>query len=81
MESLCSSLSFLHRNGMPTVLVHGPDPNSCYSDSVDVKRKELLQQTMHLVDCLEKFYGTTRVFCGSNGIVYSNRNDPSRYNT
>ena len=79
MEMLCSSLSFLHRNCMPVVLVHGPDPNLYCDGSMYAQRQELLEQEMHLVDCLEKYYGTTRTFCGS-GIVYtsSKNNDSSR---
>ena len=79
MEMLCSSLSFLHRNCMPVVLVHGPDPNLYCDGSMYAQRQELLEQEMHLVDCLEKYYGTTRTFCGS-GIIYtsSKQNDSSR---
>lgn len=72
MESLCSSLSFLNRNGMPTVLVYGPDQD--HQDDVFIQTEQLQQQGMQLVDCLEKScHATTRAFCGSSGILASRK--------
>ena len=57
---------------MPTVLVYGPDQNSCQQDEVFIQTQKLQQQGMELVDCLEKSYhATTRAFCGSSGILAS----------
>ena len=72
MESLCSSLSFLNRNSMPTVLVYGPDQD--HQDDVFIQTEQLQQQGMQLVDCLEKScHATTRAFCGSSGILASRK--------
>lgn len=82
METFCSSLSFLHRNAMPVVLVYGLDSNSYSQGDIHTKGEQLLQQGMRLVDCLEKCYGSTRAFCGSSGIIYSKKDDLNkRYNT
>jgi hypothetical protein len=72
MKSLCSSLSFLNRNGMLTVLVYGPDEGN--EDDMFVQTQELQQQGMQLVDCLEKScHATTRAFSGSSGILASGK--------
>ena len=72
MKSLCSSLSFLNRNGMQTVLVYGPDQG--YNDEVFAQTQELQRQGMQLVDCLENScHATTRAFCGSSGILASQK--------
>ena len=80
MEKLCCSLSFIHRNGMPTMLVYGPDPHSFSHHLGNTERKELIQTEMKIVDTVEKFHGKIRAFCGSNGIIYSKIKDPTRYN-
>ena len=77
MKSLCSSLSFLNRNGMPTVLVYGPDQDGPVVDETFVQTYKLQEQGMQLVDCLETMcHSTTRAFCGSSGILASQKSHP-----
>ncbi|XP_028393228.1 N-acetylglutamate synthase, mitochondrial-like [Dendronephthya gigantea] len=74
VKILCSSLSFLNRNGMPTVLVYGPDQDSCNNEKLFHLAQQLQQQEMQLVDCLEKFcHADTRAFCGASGILQSQK--------
>ncbi|XP_028393224.1 N-acetylglutamate synthase, mitochondrial-like [Dendronephthya gigantea] len=74
VKILCSSLSFLNRNGMPTVLVYGPDQDSCNDEKLFHLAQQLQQQEMQLVDCLEKFcHADTRAFCGASGILQSQK--------
>ncbi|XP_028393273.1 N-acetylglutamate synthase, mitochondrial-like [Dendronephthya gigantea] len=59
---------------MPTVLVYGPDQDSCNDEKLFHLAQQLQQQEMQLVDCLEKFcHADTRAFCGASGILQSQK--------
>lgn len=77
MQNICSSLSFLNRNGMDTLLIYGPEVGESANKDILSQVQQLQLETTQLVDFLEKTYNIpTRTFCGSSGIIASETSQP-----
>lgn len=70
LEKLASCLAFLHRNGMPVIIVHGLDPQmDTHNRDPRLRRAKLIEDNIELVDLLEKHGGKARPFMSSGHVL------------
>lgn len=70
LEKLASCLAFLHRNGMPVIIVHGLDSDSDYEiRDPRLRRAKLIEDNIEIVDLLEKHGGMARPFMSSGHVI------------
>lgn len=70
LEKLASCLAFLHRNGMPVIIVHGLDPHSdTQIRDPRLRRAKLIEGNIELVDLLEKHGSKARPFMSSGHVL------------
>lgn len=77
LEKLASCLAFLHRNGMPVIVVHGLDGRAVVNDSSDVRlrRAKLIEDNIEFVDLLEKHGSRARPFMSSGHVLSALEDD------
>ena len=70
LDKLASCLAFLHRNGMPVIIVHGWDGHvDIHNTSRRQRRAKLVADNIELVDLLEKHGSRARPFMGSGHVI------------
>ena len=81
LEKLASCLAFLHRNGMPVIVVHGLDGRAVVNDSSDVRlrRAKLIEDNIEFVDLLEKHGSRARPFMSSGHVLSALEDDNHRW--
>jgi len=76
LDKLASCLAFLHRNGMPVIIVHGLDIPVDNNINIRQRRAKVIEDNIELVDLLEKHGSRARPFMNS-GHVLSVLENPS----
>ncbi|KAK2561609.1 N-acetylglutamate synthase [Acropora cervicornis] len=76
LDKLASCLAFLHRNGMPVIIVHGLDIPVDNNINIRQWRAKVIEDNIELVDLLEKHGSRARPFMNS-GHVLSVLENPS----
>ncbi|XP_015772142.1 PREDICTED: N-acetylglutamate synthase, mitochondrial-like [Acropora digitifera] len=76
LDKLASCLAFLHRNGMPVIIVHGFDSLVDNNINIRQRRAKVIEDNIELVDLLEKHGSRARPFMNS-GHVLSALENPS----
>ena len=75
LDKLASSLAFLHRNGMPTIIVHGLAAHqfSCRETrgALKANKQHLMEHNMQLVDLLETHGAKVRPFLCSSDVFHA----------
>lgn len=79
LDKLASCLTFLHRNGMPVIIVHGFDSLVDNNINIRQRRAKVIEDNIELVDLLEKHGSRARPFMNSGHVLSALENPSSAF--
>lgn len=82
LNDLCSGLSFLHRNGLKSVIIHGqriPYRKEITHTYLQQSKRKFIADTIMLVNVLESHGVSARPLFGSNGLLLAERLHQDRF--
>lgn len=79
LDKLASCLAFLHRNGMPVIIVHGLDSPVDNNINIRQRRAKVIEDNIELVDLLEKHGSRARPFMNSGHVLSALENPSSAF--